>query len=139
MTIQKIARKDVVTASRDTTVAEIAETMRDQNVGSVVIAEERTPVGIVTDRDISVSVVAEGLDPTSMTASDVMTPDLFTADVDDGIYDVLDRMGEEAVRRVPVVDAGTLEGIATLDDFTVLLSSELENLTAVIESESPPY
>jgi CBS domain-containing protein len=139
MTVRDIAREDVVTAAPDATASELATTMRDENVGSIVLVEGNRPVGLVTDRDIAIEVCEAEADPASMTARDVMTEDLFTVDADDGIYDAIQQINEANVRRMPVVDGDELVGIVTLDDFIVLLAGELDELSMVIQSESPPY
>ncbi|MFB6155301.1 MAG: CBS domain-containing protein [Haloferacaceae archaeon] len=139
MTVRDIAREDVVSTGPDTSVSDIATTMRDENVGSVVVVEDGAPVGLVTDRDIAIEVCEAGADPESTTARDIMTEDLFTVDVDAGIYEAIELTSEANVRRVPVVDDGALVGIVTLDDFIVLLSGELAEISTVVQSESPPY
>ena len=139
MTIADIMREDVVTASPDTPVNEVATTMRDETVGSVVVVEDGAPVGLVTDRDIAVRIAADALDSTEMTARQMMTEDPVTVDVDTGILELCNAMHDEGVRRMPVVDGDDLTGIVTLDDLTVLLSGELQELAGVIRSESPPY
>ncbi|MEF8850993.1 MAG: CBS domain-containing protein [Haloarculaceae archaeon] len=138
MTVRQISRTDVVTADPDTPVPDVAATMNEERIGSVVVTEDGTPVGLVTDRDIGVG-VWEHDHPAQVTAADLMTGDLVTVDVETGIYDAL-RVAEEAnVRRLPVVDGDDLYGIVTLDDFVVLLSGEFDSVADVIQSESPPY
>ena len=129
----------MVTVDPEATILEVATAMADNSVGSVVVTEEETPLGIVTDRDLAIDVLGVDADPAEMTAREVMTEDLFTVDVDDGIFDVITWMREENVRRVPVMDGDVLAGIVTLDDFIVLLANELGGLADVIQSESPPY
>lgn len=139
MTIHALARTDVVTVDPDATILEVATAMADNSVGSVVVTEGETPLGIVTDRDLAIDVLGMDADPAEMTAREVMTEDLFTVDVDDGLFDVITWMREKNVRRVPVMDGDALAGIVTLDDFIVLLANELGGLAEVIQSESPPY
>jgi CBS domain-containing protein len=139
MTVADIARKDVVTATIDMTVAELADRMRESSVGSLVILEEGDPVGLVTDRDIAVRVVAEERSPTEVTAQDIMTGDLVTVTPETGVFQVTELLAQENVRRLPVVDDGELVGIVALDDLMVLLSGELENLAGVVAAEAPPY
>jgi CBS domain-containing protein len=140
MTIADIARSEVVSVTPEAGANRIATLMEEESVGSVVVVEDDHPVGLVTDRDLAIEVVSQGRDPTELIAGDVMTPDPITANVDEGVYDVLSRAGEESVRRIPLVDdADELAGIVTLDDFVVLLTSELENVSEVIQAESPPY
>lgn len=140
MPVSDLAREEVVTARRNTPVADLAKAERDENVGSVVIEDEGRPVGIVTDRDLAVRVLAEELDPATTTAEDVMTEDLCTAATDDGVFELIDSMCENGVRRIPVVDdEGQLAGIITHDDLSRLLADEYRNLAGVVEAESPPY
>lgn len=139
MTISDMARTDVVTVDPETTTREISKLLEQENVGSVIITEGDTPVGIVTDRDLALEVIGEGKDSETITAADVMTTDLFTAEVDESIYDVLEGMRERGVRRVPVVEDGDLAGIVTLDDFIVLLTSEFESVSGVVRSGIPEY
>jgi CBS domain-containing protein len=139
MSLRDLAREDVVTADPDTPATDLADTMREESVGSVVVTEGREPVGLVTDRDLAMELCKDGVDPAAMTARDVMTEDLFTVEADAGIYEAIRQTGEANVRRVPVVDDGELWGIVTLDDFVVLLTGELGELSSVVQSESPPY
>lgn len=137
--VHDIARTDVVTAGPDATAAELAATTADGGVGSVVVEDGTRPVGVVTDRDLAVGVVAEGLDPETATAEDVMTPEPTVASVDDGIFQFTALMCEAGVRRVPIVDGDELAGLVAMDDLVVLLADELRNLAGVVEAEPPPY
>lgn len=141
MPVESIARDrtELVTVSPDDSVREVAEIMRDESVGSAIVERDAEPVGIVTDRDLSMEVLAAGMDPATTTARDVMTADPVTADVDDGVFELCELMREHGIRRVPVVDDGKLAGIVTLDDLVVLLEGEMNDLSEVILSESPPY
>lgn len=139
MPIEDLARSDVVTAGTETTVTELATIMNEENVGSIVITEEEAPVGIVTDRDLTVRVLAEdgnGDQP----AGDVMSEDLCTIDSGKGFYEAADLMSERGIRRLPVCDAdGNLTGIITTDDMTELLADEQQQLAGVIRAQRPPY
>lgn len=140
MTVKEMAREEVVTVPPGESTQTIARTMEEAGVGSVVVVEGDHPVGVVTDRDLAIQVVGDAADATERTASDVMVEDLFTVNETEGIYDVLERMREVGVRRVPLVDDdGAITGIVTLDDFLVLLASEFDNVSGVVQTESPPY
>jgi CBS domain-containing protein len=139
MPIEDLARSDAVTAAPDTPVAELAAIMNEEHVGSVVITEDETPVGIVTDRDLTVRVLGEGVDPTDLTAEDVMTSDLHTAEPDAGFYEAVTRMADRGIRRLPVCEGDTLVGIITADDVTELLADEQQHLGDVIRAQRPEY
>lgn len=140
MPVKDLIRSDVVTADPDTSVTDLAATMGDENVGSVIITEEEIPVGVVTDRDLTIRVLGEARDPETLTASDVMTEDLETADHETGFYEATETMADNGIRRLPVTDeSGALAGIITADDLTELLAEEQQHLGAVIEAQRPPY
>ncbi|WP_310906787.1 CBS domain-containing protein [Natrinema sp. 1APR25-10V2] len=138
--MKSIVRDAVVSAAPSTSLADIAQLMADETVGSVVIVDGERPQGIVTDRDIALATAAHGTDPESATAADVMSDDIVTVDADSGIFEVLRAMTEANVRRIPATDAdGDLAGIVTFDDFVVLLGRELKLLGEVVEAEIPLY
>lgn len=145
--VREISRKqdEVVTARPDESIVGVARTMEQSNVGSVVVVDGGEPVGIVTDRDLAMRVIAKerGADAP---VSEVMSDDLVTVDADDEISDVIEQLGDGGVRRIPIVDDGKIAGIITLDDIVVLLgvelgsiADELGSVTEVIRSHSPPY
>ena len=139
MPIENLARSDAVTAAPETPVGELATTMDEENVGSVVITSDGSPVGIVTDRDLTVRVLGAGRDPTEQTAQNVMTEDLQTAEPGDGFYEAATLMAESGVRRLPISDGDELVGIITADDITELLADEQQHLGEVIRSQRPEY
>jgi CBS domain-containing protein len=139
MPIEDLAREEVVSTDRDTNAPEVAATMRDEGVGSVVVTDDRTPVGIVTDRDLAVRLVADGTDPVGVTAGDVMSGDLCAVGPDTGFYEVAETMSEHGVRRLPVCEDDELVGIITADDLIELLSDEHEQLAEIIRAQRPAY
>lgn len=139
MPIEDLARDDPVTTEPDTPPEQLARTMRDEGVGSVIIENDRKPVGIVTDRDLAIRTMAEGADPSTQSAEDVMTEEPCCIDETAGVFELTKAMSENSVRRVPVMDNGQLTGIITMDDLNRLLSDEQQNLSKVTEAESPPY
>ncbi|MCT9096016.1 CBS domain-containing protein [Haloarchaeobius sp. HME9146] len=139
-TLDIARQKDaVVTATADTPVGDIAKTMANKSVGSVVIHQNEEPIGIVTDRDIAVKVVAEGKDPKTTTANDVMEKNIVSVDANTGVRELCAKMKEHSVRRMPVTENGKLAGFVTLDDLVVLIDQEMTDLSEVIKTESPPY
>ena len=140
MTVHDLARKDVVTTHRDQSAGNLATVMKEENVGSVIIEDDGRPVGIVTDRDLTLKVLEPRADPREVTAEEIMTEDPTTVGIDDGVFEVTKTMFEAEVRRIPVVDdEGAIAGIITLDDFLVLFTDELNGLAGVVEAESAPY
>jgi CBS domain-containing protein len=132
-------RDELITTTPETPVADLGRIMAENAVGSVVVVENEEPVGIVTDRDLALEVVTKRLD-FDTEARDVMSRDPVTANEDAGVAELSEKMKHGAIRRLPIVDAdGKLSGIVTLDDMVVLLEGEMEDLTAVIKSEAPPY
>ncbi len=140
MPIESLARSDVITASEDDPVTELAARMDDTHVGSIVITDGNEPVGIVTDRDLVTRVLGNEMDPTEATASDVMSDDLTTVDQGAGFYQAVELMSEHGVRRLPVCnDDDELVGIITLDDLSELLADEHMQLSDVIQTQRPEY
>jgi len=116
--IRDVMTESVVTATPDATVREVAETMRERNVGSVVLVEGGRPVGFVTDRDLAVSVLADGRDLSDRACDHASAP-VVTAGPDIDITEAAELMVEHGIRRLPVLDGGELIGIVTLDDLAV--------------------
>jgi CBS domain-containing protein len=105
-----------------------------------VVERDDEPIGIVTDRDFALGIVAAEKDPEVSTVSDLMTRDPVTVHADDGVYELAEAMRDSGVRRMPVVDDdGLLAGIVTLDDVFVLIADEMHGLSEVVRAESPPY
>jgi CBS domain-containing protein len=140
MPIGDICVREVVTATRETTVQQAAQLMRENHVGDLLVVEHvngvRKPVGIVTDRDIAVTVVAPGLDPAVLSVGDIMGPELKTVDEDEGIFETLHQMRDAGVRRIPVVtNQNALAGIVSTDDIVQLLADELTEVAKLISRE----
>jgi len=115
MLIRDVMNPTVAVADPTVTVREIAELMRDRSVGSVVLVQNRRPVGFITDRDIAMSVVAEGRDAIEPVSEHASTP-VITVDPDMEIDEGAQLMVRQGVRRLVVVEAGFLVGVVTLDD-----------------------
>ena len=140
MPIGNVCVRDVIVAHRTTTVEEAAHIMRQQHVGDLVVVEadhgRRIPAGIVTDRDIVISVVATKLDPKVFTLGDLLTRNLVTAREDEGVFECIQHMRRKGVRRMPIVDQeGSLVGIVSVDDLVQLLGEELGELGRLISRE----
>lgn len=132
-------KRDVVVARRDTSLADAAKLMRERHVGCIVVVDTNDaskPVGILTDRDIVVEVVAAELDPRSVTVGEIMSTPVVTVRAGDDALDTLKAMRIRGVRRVPVVDdAGALAGLASLDDLLEIAGETLNDVVGAIVSE----
>src|SRR5215218_10766732 len=106
MHIRDVMTENVRTVRPDTTLPEVATIMRDEDIGAVPVAEGERLVGMVTDRDIVVRAVADGDGIELQTAGEVMSPHVQYCREDESVDDVLRNMGEQQIRRLPVVDAG---------------------------------
>ena len=114
----EVMTERVATAGPGTGLVKIAALMRDQNVGIVPIVDaDRRVLGVITDRDIVVRVDANAASPADVLAENVMTTDPVTVRPEDDLHDVIDRMGDEGLQRVLVVDdLGRLVGIISISD-----------------------
>ena len=120
-----------------TPLVEAAACMRREHVGCVVVAEKKedgeVPVGILTDRDIVVSVVAVGIDPRVLTVADAMTRELAVVREEDSLGSVLSVMRQHGVRRLPVVSVqGWLVGLLSFDDVVAALTLQTQALTEAL-------
>ncbi len=134
MSIIKSCTRKVACTTGDTSVEKIARLMRAEHMGCIIIVDEsKHPIGLVTDRDLVMEIVAENLPPDSMLVEDIMTMDPVTIDENDDLTETLEKMRAKAVRRAPVVDAtGCLTGIVSVDDILTYLGGELNNIITLI-------
>jgi CBS domain-containing protein len=117
-------------------VVEAARLMRQQDIGSLPITDEEKLVGMITDRDITTRVVAEGADATTTSVGDVYSRDLISVEPDRGIDEALQLMARHQVRRLPVVENGRLVGIVAQADIAL---NENETKTGeLVEAISAP-
>ncbi|MEO8766743.1 MAG: CBS domain-containing protein [Nitrosospira sp.] len=140
MPVGEICNRDVIILQREDTILKVAKLMRQNHVGDVVVVEARggvrVPVGIVTDRDLVVEIMATGLDQTVITVGDIMVRELVTVKESTGVFETIQYMRSQAVRRVPIVDEnGALVGILALDDLLELLSEELLAIAKLVRHQ----
>jgi CBS domain-containing protein len=140
MPVSEICTREVIVMQRDETVMEAAKLMRQHHVGAVLVVEDRNgvrvPVGIVTDRDLVVEIMAPELDHMVITVGDIMVQELFTVKDSTGISDAIQYMRSKTVRRLPIVDEhGGLVGILTLDDVLELVAEEMRDLAKLVGYE----
>lgn len=130
----------VVIAERETRISEAAGLMRNEHVGDIVVVDrtqgENIPVGIVTDRDLVMEVLATGMDANTLTLGDIMEPELLTASEEDSVLAAIEKMRYKGVRRLPVVGkGGALVGMLSLSDLLEFLAEELSHLAKAIPRE----
>lgn len=140
MNIGDICSRAVVSIGVNDPVRQAAEMMRNYHVGSLVVTESRDgglmPVGMLTDRDIVVGIVAKDVDPLTVTVGDIMSPDPLIAAEDDDVGEILEDMRKEGVRRIPVVDeTDKLIGIFALDDLLQMLAVQMDLVAGIVGSQ----
>jgi CBS domain-containing protein len=140
MSIGDLFRRDVVTCKRETPVDAVAALMRDQHVGDLIVVEAdgqgERPVGIITDRDLVLEVLAPQVDTQAVTAGDIMSWELVQANVNDGVEEVIAVMCANGVRRLPITDEkGLLVGIVSVDDLIGWLAVSLQSLSRLTARE----
>ncbi len=140
MRIGEICTRDAVFCTPSTTVVEAARLIRQQHVGTLIVVEDRNgrriPVGVVTDRDIVMEIVALDVPTGSVTVGDIMSRELATVIESEDVFNTLELMRRKGIRRMPVVDQqGALAGIVTLDDLLEILAEELGVMARLISRE----
>ena len=137
MNIDEICTREVIIASRSDSALEVVKLMRQYHVGDVIIVDridnQNIPVGIITDRDIVLELVAKEIDVSSVCAGDIMSTELLLAVESEQLSDVVQKMQAKGVRRAPVVDGqGRLIGIVTGDDLIEMISEQLGSLVSLV-------
>jgi signal-transduction protein with cAMP-binding, CBS, and nucleotidyltransferase domain len=140
MTIGEVCNREVTIINRDASIVEAAEVMRKNHVGDLIVTvtrnDELHPIGIVTDRDLVIEVIAKKVDIDSITVGDVMSDDLLTAVETESPDDVMLKMRNKGVRRIPIVsEEGGLIGVMSVDDFIDLFAEKMEDMVRLISRE----
>ena len=140
MTVGTVCNRDVVFIHRGGSIPEAARLMREYHVGDLIVVDEKTgkrvPVGIVTDRDIVLEVIAEDVSPNDVSVGDIMSPELVTARAGDDLLETIKIMRAKGVRRLPVIDDDNeLAGILSVDDLIDLFSEQIADLARLIARE----
>lgn len=142
MNVGNICKRQIVTLTPRSDLLAAAELMREKHVGFLIVVEPEPqaqygrPVGVLTDRDIVISVVARGADPTLLTAGDVMNRELVLAEESDSVDQALRTMRRMGVRRLPVIGSrGMLTGVLSLDDVLDLLATEIGEVSGTVRNE----
>jgi CBS domain-containing protein len=141
MSAGEYCNREVVIVAKSESIREAVNLMRSHHVGDVVVVDKRdgipAPIGVLTDRDIVLEVMAEDVDIDSVNIGDVMSYDLLTVEEDTKLLDALAQMKEKGVRRIPVVDKqGTLTGILAIDDILELVAEQINSIVQLITNEN---
>ncbi|HUL13044.1 MAG TPA: CBS domain-containing protein [Methylococcaceae bacterium] len=141
MSVGQFCNRDTVIVRKQDSIVEAAKLMRQHHVGCLIVVEENgsgtfAPIGIVTDRDLVIEILAEEVNPEEVAIGDIMSYELVTAHENDGLWETLQRMRIKGVRRIPVVDQnGALKGILTNDDLLEILAGELGEIAKLVNRE----
>ena len=140
MNIGELCNRETFIVLKDENIVEVAKLMRHYHVGDLIVVtkseESNIPVGIITDRDIVMEVVANSADPKTVKISDIMSQELVTAREDEGIHESIERMRMYGIRRLPIVDKeGCLAGILSVDDILEFLGEEIDALIGLFNKE----
>lgn len=141
MNVGSICNRRVVTASPQLDIQAAAELMREEHVGFLVVVSEtprgpQPPLGVLTDRDIVISVVAKRADPASLKVGDVMSMQPVVAGESEAVDLALKTMRRAGVRRLPVVNSrGEIVGVLSFDDLLEFVAREMESLSGAVHNE----
>ena len=140
MNVGNYCTRDVIITDTDSSILEVTRLMRKHHVGSVVIVSRNKdgvrPVGIITDRDIVVEVLAKDIPLDSITVEDVMSRAPKTATEDDDLFATMETMRQKGIRRIPVVgSSGLLVGILTTDDLLEIIYEEVGSIVSLVSHE----
>ena len=140
MSAGEYCNRDVIVVEKTESVRDAINLMRNEHVGDVVVIEKQgeqtVPIGILTDRDIVVEILAREVELDSVSVGDVMSYELVTVTEETKLIDAIKVMRNNGVRRVPVVnDCGGLEGILSSDDILELLAEQLTDIVALVARE----
>jgi len=139
MRIQDVMTAEVSFVRPDTPILEIARKMRDGDIGATPVVEDERLIGMVTDRDVVVRIIAEGGDIRTKTARDAMSPGILYCFVDESVEAVLENMGDQQIRRLPVVDREKrLVGVVSLGDLALSGKRKAAG-EALQEISQPPH
>ena len=139
MKVSDIMTKDPETANPGTTIGDVAQMMRDLNVGIIpVVKESGELAGVITDRDITIRVVADGLNPLDTSVQDFLSPNPVSIESDASLDEARKLMSEHQIRRLPVVDGGKLVGILSLGDVATKDRRDTEATGDALQEISEP-
>ena len=119
--VNQIMSKNVITVSKSTSLQEAAQSMKKSNVGCVIVTDDNKPLGIVSERDFVTKVAAEGR-PLFTEISEVMSSPLITIDHEETIWEASEKMKENLIHKLPVIENDSIVGIVTTSDIVKISS-----------------
>lgn len=140
MNIGEVCNRETVIVRNDENIVEAARLMRSHHIGDLIVVTKspkgNIPIGIITDRDIVMEVVADNADPQSIKVAEIMSKELVSGSEEEGIYEYIGLMRSQGIRRLPVVDKeGLLVGILSVDDILEFLGEEVDALIGLFYKE----
>lgn len=127
MMLKEIMNKELITISPEMSVKDAAMKMKDKNVGCILVSENGSLKGILTDRDIACKVVANGKDPHYTLVKDIMKSDVVFSTPETDVSEASRIMAEHKIRRLPIKLDGRLEGVVSISDLAPILRAEMDN------------
>ncbi len=140
MNIGELCNRETIIVRKEENIVAAARLMRRFHVGDLIVVtksgDNNTPIGIVTDRDIVMEVVANNADPKTVKVAEIMSKELVTGSEEEGVHEIIERMRIHGIRRLPIVDKeGYLAGIFSVDDILEFLGEEIDALTGLFSKE----
>lgn len=140
MNVGEICNREVIVAERTTSISDAAKLMREYHVGDLIVTEgkgkARIPVGIVTDRDLVIEILAKDIAAEQLTVGDVMSEDILVTNEEEDTDKAMEKMRNRGVRRLPIINKkGILVGIVTIDDLLDIITERMHNLVRLIARE----
>jgi len=119
MKVRDVMTSKVESVTPNSSIVEIAGLMRSNDVGSIPVCEGKKVLGIITDRDIVIKVIAEGKNTHSISAKDIMNSEVITVTSDQDVHEAARIMADYQIRRLPVTEQGDIVGIVALGDLAI--------------------
>lgn len=138
MLVRDVMNRNVVVGKPELTIREATQVMGDMHIGSLIVRDNESIMGIVTERDVLMA-VAKGVDPEESTVEDIMTKSVVTIDADKKLEEAVDLMVEHKIKKIPVTEGKKLIGIITASDIVVVEPKLVANIASLISMNIPGY
>lgn len=140
MNVGEVCSRKVISVEQRATLYDVASLMREHHIGSIIVVDksdgQRMPLGLITDRDIVIEVIANQVEPSVLMAKDIVSTGLVSVNENDDLWDALKQMRYKGIRRTGVVDDfGVLVGVLSVDNIFEILIEPLQELVVLIGNE----